>query len=147
MPDTHSCSAGIHNRCANMKLEKIIPYLLAALLGLSGCTILSNLDEISALGDYSRNKDSQHRLVKSIKDHYDALTKVIDQRAISDYKDKASFARSFGEPILKKDLSDGGQRWLYRYAIYRFAKDKVYVYFDRNGKIIRWERLRCPKFF
>jgi len=129
-----------------MKLEKIIPYLLV-LLGLSGCTILSNLDEISVLGDYSREKDDQHRLVKIINNHYDALTKVIDQRAISDYKDKASFVHSFGEPILKKDLSGGGQRWLYRYAIYRFAKDKVYVYFDRDGKQVKWEKLPCPKFF
>ena len=86
------------------------------------------------LGEYSREKDDQHRLVKSINDHYDALTKVIAQGHISDYKDEASFVHSFGDPILKKDLSDGGQRWLYRYAIYRFAKDKVYVYFDRNGK-------------
>jgi len=130
-----------------MNMKKIIPYLLLALLGLSGCVIIENLDEISVLGDYSRNKDNQHHLVKSINDHYDALTKAIAKRYISDYKDKASFARSFGEPILKKDLSDGGQRWLYRYAIYRFAKDKVYVYFDHNGKIIKWERLRCPKFF
>ncbi len=128
-------------------MKKIIPYVLVLLLGLSGCTIIENLDEISILGDYSREKDNQHRLVKSINDLYDALTKAIAQRAIREYKDESSFVHSFGEPILKKDLSDGGQRWLYRYAIYRFAKDKVYVYFDRNGKMIKWEKLPCPKFF
>ena len=130
-----------------MKLEKIIPYLLLAVLGLSGCTIISNSDELYMLGDYSREKDNQHRLVKSINDHYDALTKAIDQKAINEYKDEAAFVHSFGDPILKKDLSGGGQRWLYRYAIYRFAKDKVYVYFDRNGKMIKWEKLSCPKLF
>jgi len=128
-------------------MKKIIPYLLPVLLGLSGCSILSNIDELSVMGNYSREKDDQHRLVKSINEHYDALIKAIDQKAISGYKDKASFVYSFGEPILKKDLSGGGQRWLYRYAIYKFAKDKVYVYFDRSGKMIRWERLPCPKFF
>ncbi len=128
-------------------MKKIIPYLLSLLLGLSGCVIIENLDEISVLRDYSRNKEDQHHLVKSINDHYDALTKVIAQGHISDYKDKASFVYSFGEPILKKDLSGAVQRWLYRYAIYRFAKDKVYVYFDRNGKMIKWEKLSCPKFF
>lgn len=130
-----------------MKSGKIISYLLLVLLGLSGCTIIENLDELSAMGEYSREKDNQHHLVKSINDHYDALTKVIDQKAISGYKDKASFVSSFGEPILKRDLSNGGQRWLYRYAIYRFAKDKVYVYFDRDGKQVKWEKLPCPKFF
>ena len=99
------------------------------------------------MGDYSREKDNQHRLVKSIDDHYDALVKVIVQGHISDYKDKASFVNSFGDPILKKDLGPRGERWLYRYAIYANAKDKVYVYFDRNGKQVRWEKVSCPKFF
>ena len=130
-----------------MKLKKIVTYLVLTCLCLSGCTILNNLDEISTLGDYSREKENQHRLVKSINDHYDKLTKTIAQGHISDYKDKGSFVHSFGEPILKRDLKDGGQRWLYRYAIYRFAKDKVYVYFDRSGRLIKWEKLPCPKFF
>jgi hypothetical protein len=130
-----------------MKSAGIIPYLLLVLLGLSGCTILENLDEISTLGNYSREKDAQHRLVKSINDHYDALIKAVDLGRVSDYKDKSSWTFSFGDPLLKKDLSGGVQRWLYRHAIYRLSKDKVYVYFDRSGKMIRWERLPCPKFF
>ena len=116
-------------------------------LSLSGCTIIGNLDEIFTLSQYSREKDNQHRLVKATKDHYDALIKVIAGGHISEYKDQASFINSFGEPILKKDLNDGRQRWLYRYAIYRLSKDKVYVYFDRNGQQIKWEKLPCPKFF
>jgi hypothetical protein len=114
---------------------------------LSGCTIIENLDELNMMGQYSREKDAQHRLVKSIDDHYDALTKVIVQGHIMDYKNKVLLVHSFGEPILKKDLRNGQERWLYRYAIYRLAKDKVYLYFDRDGKLVKWERLPCPKFF
>ena len=132
--------------------------MLLVLLGSSGCTILENLDEISTLGDYSREKDTQHRMVKTINDHYDALSqakmpncsdfeKLGYCEGPNNYPDEASFVRSFGEPLLKKDLSDGTQRWLYRHAIYRLSKDKVYVYFDRDGKMIKWERLPCPKFF
>lgn len=126
-------------------MKKIIPYLLV-LLGLYGCNILSNTDELSVMGDYSREKDSQNRLVQSINDHYDALTKVIAQGHINDYKDKASFVHSFGEPILKKGLGSRGELWLYRIAIFRLAKDKVYVYFDRNGKLVKWEKLPCSFF-
>jgi len=137
---------------------RIVLYLALVSLCLSGCTILFNLDEISVLGDYSREKDNQHHLVKSINDHYDALIKVkmpncSDFERLghcegpNNYPDEASFMHSFGEPILKKDLSNGGQRWLYRHAIYRLSKDKVYVYFDRYGKMIKWEKLPCPKFF
>jgi len=127
-------------------MTKIIPYLVLICLCSSGCVILENLDEISILGDYSREKENQHHLVKSIDDHYDALIKIIDQGHIGDYKTQASWVHSFGEPLLKKDLKDGGQRWLYRHAVYRLSKDKVYVYFDRDGKMIKWEKLPCPKF-
>jgi hypothetical protein len=126
---------------------KIILYLSVVLLGLSGCAAIENLDALSVLGQYSREKDTQHRIVKAINDHYDALSRAIDQGHISEYKDKTSFVHAFGKPILKRGLSDGAERWLYRHAIYRLAKDKVYVYFDREGKLIKWEKLSCPKFF
>src|SRR5689334_11338079 len=111
-----------------MRIKPAFALLLTA-FSLSGCIILENLDEISILGDYSREKDNQHRVVKVINAHYDKLVKVIEEGHIKDYKDEASFTHSFGEPILKKNMRKGQERWLYRYAIYRFAKDKVYVYF------------------
>jgi len=126
---------------------KLIPYILIMLLGFSGCTIISNLDEISTLSSYSREKDNQHRMVKTIDDHYDALAKVIAQGHISEYKDKSSFIHSFGQPILKKMMSDGSERWLYRHAIYRFSKDQVNVYFDQHDRMIKWEKSACPKLF
>jgi len=116
-------------------------------MALSGCGILSHMDELSVMGDYSREKDNQARLIKSTDEHYDALTKAIARGRIRDYKEKSSFLISFGDPILKKVLDDGSERWLYRYAIYRTAKDKVYVYFDRGGKMIKWEKLPCPSLF
>ena len=125
---------------------KVISFCML-LVALSGCAILSNLDEITTLSGYSREKDNQHRLVKSVKDHYDALVKAIEQGHISDYKDIVTFTHSFGEPLLKKKMADGTERWLYRYAIYRLAKDKVYVYFDSQGHQVKWERLPCPKLF
>jgi len=130
-----------------MKIHRIALYMLPMLIGLSGCRAISNFDELSVMGAYSREKDTQAHLVQSIDDHYDALVKVIAQGAISDYKDKTVFVRNFGEPILKKNLNDGTEQWLYRYAIYKTAKDKVYVYFDRNGQQVKWEKLACPSLF
>jgi len=130
-----------------MTLKVIAPYLVLMLLALSGCNALSNLDELSVMGEYSREKDNQTRLVKSIDDHYDALIKVIAQGNINAYKDESSFLHSFGDPILKRDLSDGTEQWLYRHAILSTAKDKVYVYFDRDGKQVKWEKVSCPSLF
>jgi hypothetical protein len=130
---------------ANMK--KIIPYLLAALLGLPGCYFFEHIDQLSELGEYSREKDNQRRMIQSINDHYDALTMAIAKGRIGDYKNKAAFEHSFGEPIHKKDFKDGTQRWLYRYAILKTAKDKVFVYFDRDGKQVRWEKVPCSSLY
>jgi len=130
-----------------MKLHKSIPCFILLLLSFSGCTVLENLDELTTLGQYSREKDAQHVLVKSIDDHYDALAKGIDQGTMGHYENEGSFVKAFGDPLVKKDLADGRQRWLYRHAIYRLSKDKVYVYFDKNGQVIKWEKLPCPKFF
>jgi len=125
---------------------RIFVYLIFLCLPLSGCVILGNLDEIFTLQDYSHDKEAQHRLVQTINDHYDALTRIIADGHIHDYKNESAFERAFGQPILKRDLSNGQERWLYRYAIYRFAKDKVYVYFDHAGQMISWEKLPCSKF-
>ena len=128
-----------------MKFIRIIPYIF--FFALCGCTAIENLDELSVLGQYSREKDDQHREVKWINARYDALIKVIEEGKIGNYKDESAFLHSFGEPILKKDLRPGVAQWLYRYAICKFAKDKVYLYFDSAGQLIKWERLPCPSLF
>ena len=126
---------------------KTFHYITLTCLILSGCTAVSNLDQLNELGAYSREKDAQHRDVKAIDDHFDALFKVIEHGQINAYKDEAAFVHAFGHPILKKDLNDGKERWLYRHAIFRLAKDKVYLYFDRHGMLIKWEKLPCSSLY
>ncbi len=123
---------------------RLIPYLLVMLISLSGCTILGNLDEISTLNNYSKESEAQHRLVKSVNTHYEALSKAVDEKRISEYKDKEAVIRAFGEPLIKKDVK-GQERWLYRYAIDKSARDKVYLYFDAKGNLVKWEKLPCSK--
>jgi hypothetical protein len=122
-------------------------FLIMMVAGLCGCSIVGNLDEISTLQGYSKEKDGQNQDIKTVNDHYDALTRAIADGKINQYKDAVSFEHAFGEPLLKKDLKDGQERWLYRYAIYRLAKDKVYVYLDAQARVIKWEKASCPKFF
>lgn len=112
-----------------------------------GCSALDNLDGLATLGQVSRESDEQHKLVKATNDHYDALIKVLEQGHLGEIKDARSFENAFGEPVVKKDLGPGGQRWIYRYAIYRNAKDEVDVDFDKSGNVVKWERVPCQKFY
>ena len=77
------------------EIGKNYPLYVGDTFKLSGCAALENLDDLAVIGDYSREKDNQHRLVKFIDDHYDALTRAIAQGHISDYKDKASLVTFF----------------------------------------------------
>jgi len=120
---------------------------LFIMLGCSGCVILGNLDEVFTLQGYSNNKDEQHQFVKETNDHYDALSKTIDSGHINDYKDEISFVKLFGDPLIKKNLNNGEQRWLYRHAIFRLSKDKIYLYFNAQGQLIKWEKLPCSLSF
>lgn len=126
----------------------MIRLLILILLPLSsGCSAISHLDELSVLGGYARETNGQDRLVASTNAHYDKLLKAIADKSIDNYKDKASFVRAFGKPILTKNLSGACQVWLYRYAVLKKAKDKVYVYFDSKGHFVKWEKAPCPSFF
>ena len=112
-----------------------------------GCSALESMDGLATLGQVSRERDEQHKLVRAADDHYDALIKVLEQGHLGEIRDERSFENAFGEPVIKKDLAQGGQRWIYRHAIYRFAKDEVDVDFDKSGNVVKWERVPCQKFY
>ncbi|MBI3602439.1 MAG: hypothetical protein HY209_06055 [Candidatus Omnitrophica bacterium] len=117
--------------------------MVTVCFGCCGCTILNHLDEISTLGDYSRDKDDQHKLVNGINARYDALVAAMKSGDIKKYPDQKAVRQAFGESILIKRIDDHGQpqeQWLYRHALPIKAQDKVYLYFNAQGKLLRYEQ-------
>jgi hypothetical protein len=108
-----------------------------------GCSILGHMDQISMMGDYARDKNGQYKTVDQVDASYDSLVNAINAGKIKDYPDQISILRNFGDPILKKTMNADGQaqeQWLYRHAIPQKAKDKVYLYFDSNGKLVKYNQ-------
>jgi hypothetical protein len=116
-------------------------FLIVVFAFLSGCSILHHMDQLLMMGDFSRDKNVQGKVVGEIDAHYDSLVSVIHSGKIKNYPDQASILHNFGEPIARKTVTVDGasqEQWLYRHAIPLSAKDKVYLYFDHEGKLINY---------
>jgi len=112
----------------------------------SGCSIF-HVQEIVRIQDVSANMDKQKKYVDVKNKEFEKLLKIIKEEKISDYKSQGSFVKSFGDPIFEKKVK--GQEkysevWLYRYCDKMFGSEKVYLYFDDVGNLIKWEH-RLPK--
>ena len=120
-------------------------YLKFLLIGLSAlclcsCTIIKHMDELSSMGDFARDKADQQREVDRVKVNFDELLNAIHNNQMKFYPDQLSIRSKFGLPITIKMVEDEGhvlEQWLYRYAIMKEAKDRVYVYFDENKKVVK----------
>ena len=120
-----------------------ILFFTMSLLAFNGCAIIDHLDELSMMGDFARDKDDQKKIIQRVKDNYDALVGAINAKQMNSYSNQIDIRNKFGEPIAIKDLKIDGkkqQQWLYRYALIREAKDKVYLYFDENGGLTKYEQ-------
>ncbi|MBF0489761.1 MAG: hypothetical protein HQL15_03975 [Candidatus Omnitrophica bacterium] len=111
------------------------------IISFSGCAVINHADELIMMGGYSRDKNVQGKLVDQINASYDALLVAINTNKIKNYPDQTAILTNFGEPIAKKTVTIDGlprDRWLYRNAIPQKAKDKVYLYFDTHGQLMKF---------
>jgi hypothetical protein len=119
--------------------------LLSAILFLCGCAklaLLPYMDQALMLEGFGKEKTAQQKIVENIDANYDKLSAAVASGAISKYKTEKHILADFGEPILIKTESVEGKelrRALYRKAIGRSAKDKIYLYYDNQGNLIKWE--------
>ena len=106
--------------------------------------MLPYLDQALLLKDMGDEKDAQDKYVLNANAGFDKLLAAVQSGDIKKYKTREDITRAFGEPVLIKDITADGQplkQCLYRYAIQSKAKQKVYLYFDAQGHLTRWETL------
>lgn len=101
-----------------------------------------HVTEIMRIKAASDNKEEQIRSVRAVNERFDALLVALRNNTLDTCQTKDDFLKRFGEPIFIKKFSDMPaytERWLYRYAEDLWKSDKVYVYFDAQGKTVTWE--------
>lgn len=121
-------------------MRYIISFFFTAVL-LAGCNA-RHVTEIMRLQDAASNKKEQVCSIRSINKRFDALLEAVRDKTIDTYRTKEDFLEHFGEPIFVKryiDPDEHAERWLYRYAEDFWKSDKIYIYFDAQGKVVQWE--------
>jgi len=129
-----------------MKSPRIL-ILLSILPVLAGCAKLTHLPQLLTLKAYSDNKDLQHEDVLEHDTNFKKLLEAVADDSLSQYPDKKSILKEFDEPILKQRLVRNNtvvDRWLYRYATQYFDSEKVYIYFNKQGKLLDFKHV-VPK--
>jgi hypothetical protein len=115
--------------------------LVLILVLCSGCAILDNLDGAMTLKGLSQEKDAQHAYVQGHDAQFGRLVKQLETTdGLKRYQRKANLEKEFGAPILCQQ--DGGsERCLWRRIVEPAKSPKVYIYFDAQGSLVRWEKL------
>lgn len=117
-------------------------------LFLVGCAKLAHLQQLLTLKAYSQNQDLQAKHVKAQDQKFEELLEVVKTDSFDQYPDKKSFLKAFGDPVfLKKVVREGipYDLWLYRYAVQLKGSEKVYLYFDKSGKLHDWKHVAAKQ--
>jgi len=106
---------------------------------MSGCFFLpKSLKTLKSVGD-SQDEISTY-LAKQL-ELFNQLLVDLEDEVVEPGISKKRFIRTYGEPILVKEVSEpsGGIVLLYRHPTEYFKSDRVYLYFDQEEKLVRWE--------
>lgn len=110
------------------------------ILSCAGCAELQHLDQALTLKAYSDEKDAQNKYVA----RHDALFEEMWREAQKPEAFKAGltkpgFARAFGDPVFCRQAGVL-EECLYRRIVKPLESPKIYLYFDAQGELVRWDR-------
>jgi hypothetical protein len=98
---------------------------------------MSHARELSTLKKFS---DSRHKLENYVitqEESFDRLLEDIKFGRLKEGTSKSKIVSRYGEPVFCEDNSM--YVCLYRYPLRYFSEDKVYLYFDKENKLNRFE--------
>ena len=97
------------------------------------------MDELLTLKGVADEQKGQSKYVGQQDKRFENLRAVVQSGQIKKYSHQKQIASKFGEPIYKKSAKREDQTlelWIYRYSVKYFDSDKVYLYFDQEGKLV-----------
>ena len=91
----------------------------------------------------SGDRQKMTRVLVDETKNYEAAKTTISRGNIKPGDSSVSVRKSCGEPVLiLDDGKDGSKRWVYKpMASTYFAGEKIYLFFDPQDKLVKWETL------
>ncbi|MBP7089040.1 MAG: hypothetical protein KBB01_07085 [Candidatus Omnitrophica bacterium] len=108
---------------------------------LQGCILFT--PELDTLKEIGRSQKEINSYLTKQKKRFLILVRDVKKERLIKGMLKAKFLRRYGEPVLSKKNSDSLEQeiMLYRHPTKYFDSEKVYVHFDKEGRLIHWEYL------
>jgi hypothetical protein len=122
-------------------LRKIIAIVLGCFV-ISGCAKVSHMDQLLTLKGLADEQTKLNQYVEEQDQNFERMLAEAKAGTLEEYGNKKKIRRAFGEPVFARSVTGGDQEletWLYRYATRYFGADKVYLYFDPDGNLVRTE--------
>ena len=118
---------------------KFLSFLGILFLFPMGCAKLQHMDELLTLKGIADEQKRQARYVQEQDQRFEKLRAVVQSGQIKKFSNQKQIASKFGQPIYTKTIEKDSQTlelWIYRYSVKYFDSDKVYLYFDQEGKLV-----------
>ena len=122
-------------------MRKSIVFIISVVL-LTGCAKLKHLDQLLTLKGLADEQAALAEYVDERDQQFESMLKEAKAGTLDQYRTKKEFRRIFGEPVYARTKQEGDQAleiWLYRYAAEFFGSEKIYLYFDPDGNLLKSE--------
>ena len=119
-------------------------YLLLGVMFFSGCMSSGRVERLVTLKNLANEQKEVNAYINQQDENFRHLLEVIRENRLNEFPDAKSIEKHFGQPIFIKKNVNGEiqEEWLFRYAVNFFHSDKVYLYFDKEGRLINWKVLK-----
>jgi hypothetical protein len=121
-----------------------IIFLLIISIGICGCATSGiNVGAVKTLAKLGQNDKLKQKALRQETANFNKLKNYIEDNKIKKGISEKQAIKKFGEPVVGFDELDF-QSWIYKAAESSwFGGEKIYLYFDKKGKLTGWECVDC----
>ena len=117
-------------------------FLVGWVVILSGCTLLTHKQQITALKNLAKEQEELEKYVNQQEILFDNLKNDIRDQRLRRGTPKEEILALYGEPIFCKASRDQDRRvetCFWRHPTQYFSSDLIFLNFDQDQKLFSWE--------
>jgi len=124
------------------KVYVTLGIVAVAALFQAGC-IAKNIEGLSTLSALGKDAEDQEAILRKESENFDKLKRALCSQLLRVQLSGAEIIHTYGAPIVVMSQPDT-VRWIYQgHTGGVFSDPKIYLYFDENQLLKRWEIIRA----
>ena len=120
--------------------DSVLVFSIFSFLCLS-CGPVQNLDKLLALKRMDKNQQGARVLIERQTKGFQILKEDVRQGSVAAGLSQAQVLKKYAEPVFARKIDPAQESavevWLYREPRKFFHNEKVYLYFDQSGSLVR----------